>query len=342
MTTVNAYYYDGISARRQAVSLSIVDGWLVIRGEEVAREETFNTAHISEKLGSAPRLIHFEDGAHCEITDHAAFEALLQQAGLRTRSFVSHLEGGWLYAIAALLLIISFGIATFLWGLPWVAEQAAARIPYATGHIIDVQALRTFDEGLMQASTLTTARQQSLQKRYDKLRSGLHLPPYPLEFRSSKSIGANAFALPGGTIVVTDELVKLASNDDEIMAVLAHELGHVSERHPLRQLLQGSVVALAMTWYLGDISSLLAVAPTLLLQANYSRNFERSADHFAAELLREHGINATRLADILAKLEATHEAGHHSGKSQSDLSDFLSSHPNTDERIRSLREPNAR
>ena len=209
MTTVNAYYYDGISARRQAVSLSIVDGWLVIRGEEVAREETFNTAHISEKLGSAPRLIHFEDGAHCEITDHATFETLLQQAGLRPRSFVSHLEGGWLYAIAALLLIISFGIATFLWGLPWVAEQAAARIPYATAHIIDVQALRTFDEGLMQASTLTTARQQSLQKRYDSLRSGLHLPPYPLEFRSREA-ASQVVGSPGGTQLSlggTDELI---------------------------------------------------------------------------------------------------------------------------------------
>jgi Zn-dependent protease with chaperone function len=124
--------------------------------------------------------------------------------------------------------------------------------------------------------------------------------------------------------------------------VLAHELGHVSERHPMRQLLQGSVVALAMTWYLGDISSLLATAPTLLLQTNYSRNFERRADHFAAGLLRANGIKATRLADILAKLEASHGAAQHAGKQQTHITDFLSSHPDTDERIRSLREPDSR
>lgn len=50
-------------------------------------------------------------------------------------------------------------------------------------------------------------------------------------------IGANAFALPDGTLVVTDELVELAGdNDDEVLAVLAHELGHIHERHGLRLL----------------------------------------------------------------------------------------------------------
>jgi Zn-dependent protease with chaperone function len=163
-------------------------------------------------------------------------------------------------------------------------------------------------------------------------------PAYTLEFRSSKDIGANAFALPGGTIIVTDQLVTLAGNDEEILAVLAHELGHVSERHPLRQLLQSSVAGLAMTWYLGDISTLLAAAPTLLLQSSYSRDFERRADRYAADMLRHNGIAPARLADMLGKLESSHPA-EKAGKGQaSRIAEFFSSHPDTEERIRTLRD----
>ena len=338
MTTVNANYFDGSSARRHAVTLSLDQGWLKVQGDEVSREEPFTTMRISEKLGSAPRLLHFADGGHCEVSEHAAFEALLGEAGYRPQSLVSHLEGGWRYALAALLLCVLSGIAAYLWGLPWAAEFAASRIPYSTAHLIDEHALRTFDDGLMQPSKLPVARQQALQQRFDALRAGRDLPPYPLQFRDSKAIGANAFALPGGTVVVTDELVALAGNDEEVLAVLAHELGHVSERHPLRQLLQGSVVAVAMTWYLGDISSLLATAPTLLLQTRYSRDFERRADRFAADMLSKNGIDATRLADILAKLESSHRGASHGEKHQSAVGDLLSSHPDTDERIRLLRE----
>ena len=86
-------------------------------------------------------------------------------------------------------------------------------------------------------------------------------------------MGANAFALPNGTIVVTDDLVKLAEHDDELVAVLAHEIGHVVSRHALRRVLQDSGVMLLVAGITGDIvsiSSLAAALPTLLIEAKYS------------------------------------------------------------------------
>src|SRR5690606_40050887 len=100
-----------------------------------------------------------------------------------------------------------------------------------------------------------------------------------------------AFAMPGGTILLTDELVQLAEALQpqqpqqaltQILGVLAHEVGHVEHRHALRQFVQGTIVAAAVTWYLGDVSSLLAAAPTALLNTRYTRNFEREADAYAA------------------------------------------------------------
>jgi Zn-dependent protease with chaperone function len=337
MQTVTAIYYDGHSARQQAVTLNIADGHLEIHGDGLIHKVPLSQLSLSAKLGNTPRLLHFSGGGHCEVRNHADFEILLKNAGMQPQSWLWRIEQSWQYALSATLLAVVFVIATFYWGLPWLANIAAARIPASVALTIDIRVLDTFDSGLMQASHLSDARQQQLMQRFTGLRKPGTLPPLQLKFRNSKNIGANAFALPGGTIVVTDQLVALAGNDEEILAVLAHELGHVSERHPLRQILQSSVVGLAMTWYLGDISSLLAAAPTVLLETGYSRNFERRADQYSAKMLLLNDIPPTRLADILQKLESSHSGKNTKQDSPSRLAELFSSHPDTAERIRELR-----
>lgn len=337
MKSVNANYYDGHDTRQQAVTLHIAQNLLEVHGADLIRAIPLKDLRISAKLGSAPRLLYFAEGGHCEVSNHADFEALLAEAGLSPHSLLSRLENSWRHALMATLLAIAFVIASFYWGLPWLADLVAARIPASVALSIDTHVLHAVDDGLMQPSKLSTARQQMLTQRFDSLRNAGSLPTHRLAFRNSKTIGANAFALPGGTIVVTDQLIALAGHDEEILAVLAHELGHVSERHPMRQLLQSSAVGLVMTWYLGDISSLLAAAPTLLLESSYSHNFERRADRYAANMLRLNGIAAARLADMLQKLESSRLGASKSKKHSPSVSDFFASHPDTDERIRELR-----
>lgn len=336
---VNALYFDGVSARRQAVTLHAAPGSIEVRGEEGLRVEPLSGIRISSRLGNSPRLLYFADGSHCEVTDHEAFGLLLREAGLAPHSLLSRLENSWRHALAATALFAIFIVVLIYWGLPLAAEVAAGRIPASVTLSMDAHFLDSVDKGMMQPSKLSDARQAELRKRFEGLRDADGLPPHRLVFRSSPSIGANAFALPGGTVVVTDQLVKLADNDEEILAVLAHELGHVKERHPLRQLLQSSVVGFAMAWYLGDVSSLLAAAPTVLLETSYSRNFERRADSYAVNMLRTNGIAPTRLADILEKLEASHRETRNSKDNEpsSHILQFLSTHPDTSERIRDIR-----
>ena len=131
---------------------------------------------------------------------------------------------------------------------------------------------------------------------------------YRLEFRQGGLIGANAFALPSGIIVMTDELVEMAETDDELVAVLAHEVGHVRGRHALRQLLQAAGVSALAFALLGDVSSisaLLSAAPALL-HAKHSRDFEREADGFAKQWLRENGIAESNFDAILCRISAAH------------------------------------
>jgi Zn-dependent protease with chaperone function len=71
--------------------------------------------------------------------------------------------------------------------------------------------------------------------------------------------------LPGGYLVITDELIDLAKNNDEIVAVIAHELGHVKGRHALRQTLQGTVSGLIIIAITGDVSSIASGLPALMM-----------------------------------------------------------------------------
>jgi Zn-dependent protease with chaperone function len=320
---VAGFYFDGRSARRHTVSLELQGDVLHVVGEAVERSAALADIKIPAPLGDTPRLILFADGARCEVADRAGMEAR------------------WTYAIASLLVTLALIAAAYVWGLPYAAREAAERIPESVLVMMDGQFLKTFDGRLLQPTKLSPARQQALVSR---LRA-MHWPdeaakPERILFRSAPHIGPNAFALPGGTVVMLDELVALAQNDEEILAVLAHEMGHVTERHALRQMLQASVVGVAMAWYVGDVSTILAAAPSALLETRYSRDFERRADAFAARTLALNGIPASRLGEMLAKLEKAYAGKQHAQQEdgQAGWLDYLSTHPATEERIRALKE----
>nr|WP_240954215.1 M48 family metallopeptidase [Solimonas marina] len=185
------------------------------------------------------------------------------------------------------------------------------------------QTLDVLDHQWLQPSTLPSSRQDALRVAAQRLRSAEGSPlAFKLVFRASKTMGPNAFALPDGTIVLLDELVALADNDDELMAVVAHELGHVRHRHGLRLMAQGAAVGLLATWWFGDVSTLLATAPTVLAQAHYSREFETEADDDAVRTLRASGIAPECLATLLRKLAVTQK-----GRESQGFGGLLDSHP---------------
>jgi len=150
-----------------------------------------------------------------------------------------------------------------------------------------------------------------------------------LLFRRSPQLGANAFTLPDGTIVLLDELVSSLDDDRKVLAVVAHELGHAHGYHGLQLLLRSSAVGAFLTLYIGDISQLLAAAPAAVVQAHYSQDLEREADDYGAALLVRNGLSPDLMADVLQVLVKAHAGAADGG--------YLASHPSTAERIRHLR-----
>jgi len=155
-----------------------------------------------------------------------------------------------------------------------------------------------------------------------------------LEFRDSAFIGPNAFALPGGTIVITDAMIKTAQSPEEVLAVLAHEIGHVESRHALRHVLQSSAVGVVAASVTSDAASLsVAVAglPVLLAQTKYSRDFEAEADEYGFQLLKQHQLSPDAFASLMERLTQKQESTERAYA-------FLSTHPVTAERIKRARE----
>jgi Zn-dependent protease with chaperone function len=166
--------------------------------------------------------------------------------------------------------------------------------------------------------------------------SGLRLR---IHFCKGGRLGANAFALPNGVIVLTDEMVKLARHDDELLAVLAHEAGHVAYRHGVQRIIQDSLLAFAIMAVTGDVSGTSQVflgLPVMLTELAYSRDFELEADRYALDYLQSHQIPPRRFADLLRRLQQ--EKRPDDPATEGRWSNYLSTHPDTQERLRRFEE----
>ena len=150
---------------------------------------------------------------------------------------------------------------------------------------------------------------------------------YELVFRDGGRAGANAFALPSGIVILTDQLVALAEDDAELQAIMAHEIGHVRNRHALRSLLQRSFATGLLIVVTGDVTAaggMLVTLPTMLLRAGYSREFELEADAVARDYLQRTGQPLTLYTGLLQRM---------SEASPSSTPGLLRTHPATPERI---------
>jgi len=286
---------------------------------------------VSPRSGQSDRFIALPDGGQFQTGDHDFLDTLPHE--VRSEGPVAWLEARMGIAVIGVFLIAVTLALGYFYGLPVVADKVVEKIPMATEQALSEQVLAWFeDKKWLTPTEQEEERRSVLRDSFNLLHQGLVSSAYiTLEFRSSKMIGPNAFALPGGTIVITDQLIPLASSDEEILAVLAHEIGHVELRHSLRQVLQSSVVGLIAATVTGDAATLSAAVaglPAVLAQSSYSRKFESEADDFALDLLKNHGISPSSFADIMEKLDTT-EIG--------EVFSYISTHPITSERIAKAR-----
>jgi len=322
-------YFDGRDGRAHTVALRRVgNAHFVIEGDGLRRSGALRSVEVTPRLARIARTLEFADGARLQLPGDVPIDAWFARRD-RLQALVDRLERR-AHAVAAAILIcvgtLAFGA---IWGVPLLADRLASHIPAGVEHALGEQVLASLDRFGVKASGLDQARQDELAARFAKLSEGLDgAADYHVEFRDAPGIGANAFALPGGTIVVTDQLIALFCDDREFDAVVAHEMGHEQNHHTLRQTLRGSMIAIVAALFAGDVSSAGAVVvavPTFLLDSHYSREFEDQADHFALDLLVKHEETPYWFAAAMRSLQAQHP--------DSGGLAYLASHPPTPQRI---------
>ncbi len=334
MISVKALYYDGKSSVQTPVELVFYEsGKVLIRSDASQWDSTVDRLSIAARLGNTRRNIFLSDGSKIETDDNEAIDRVCRYFNKnRPQSLLHSLEKNRTYVLAALLLTAATIWAGIEFGVPLVAKTVANSLPAHVEHKLAKEALAKLDSWLFTETSIDSNVQEELNRQLQQLTADTQREHrYRLLFRNSTKMGANALALPGGNIILTDALLDLAENNEQILAVLAHEIGHIEHKHGLRSLLQDSLTALFMAGLLGDIASVtsLSVAlPTVLVETRYSRQFELEADRYAIELLDQQNIPVEHFTRILTLLEQSHGLNPEF--------DYLSSHPATDKRIAAI------
>lgn len=347
MITIQGKWFDGRSSAQTDVVLKVHTrgDWQLMRsdGEEIIIHHSDFKPKISARLGNTPRYIKFAgdggDGSF-ETLDNDGVDAVLAMLKRSHWSLWVHLlESRIRYVLMALVLISALAFWGVKYGVPVAAEVIADRLPEAVYAKAGEEALTVFDKFIFKPSELTAEREQQMRRHLQPVLDDHPDLKLKIEFRKSEHIGPNAFALPCGYIIFTDEIVAIAEDDDEILAVLTHEIGHVVHRHGMRRLIQDSLLSFILMAITGDasgVSEIFLGLPVVLTELAYSREFEREADRYALNYMQGNNIAPSRFADLLRHIKISDkERDKMKNKDDSpDWTSYLSTHPDTDKRIK--------
>jgi Zn-dependent protease with chaperone function len=311
---------------------------LLIEGEGVHRSESLEAAQASDALGQTARTFFFKDGASLVVRDGLALSKALASS-THAETFAARAPRQIPLVIASVIALVVFVVFGYAVGVPWTAQKIANALPAKALDVISATSMDLLGTMGFEPTTLPLARQEKIIAAFNALK-----PPdgktktRQIFFRSNPEHGANAVALPDGTIIVTDELVALAQNDDQILSVMCHELGHVAHRHGAQMVVQGAMVAGFLSLYLGDFSTIATGAAATLATAHYSRDAEREADEYAIAMMRANGKSPRALSAMLARMDHAYRAALKKSDAKAasasrTFTDYFSSHPGTGERI---------
>ena len=332
---IRGHLYEPGSSERVDATLAREQGrfHLSRTGEPAGTEVEVRGA--SERLAGIPQTLTLGSGQR-----FVPFEELppgfLGDAETKMSRWTDWLERFSPVKAAALFGVLALAVLGLRAAVPVIADGAVALIPHRAEAFVGRQAFLELEAAMFSPTRLGELQRARIEAAAQALARRAGIDPIPeIHFRDARLIGANAFAFPGGPIVVTDDLVRVLEDDDLVLAVIAHELGHVRERHGMRQVLRVAGMFVIASAVLGADDSLLeelAAIAVSTVSAGYSREFERDADAFAGRLLESAGRSAGDLAEAFRSLLDD------CGEACRGDAGWLSTHPGLESRIRALEE----
>ncbi|WP_066406467.1 M48 family metallopeptidase [Flavisolibacter tropicus] len=319
MTTANATYEYG--DQQTLVTLSLDKHRLIIQLEP--GKETYwyydQIMKLEPTRFSYPGYPQQTISLHSDSFSHELTQAVQQQSG----SIHKH-RGSTLLKL--LVIMVAVGILFYFFALPRLAASMANKVPIS----YETQLGEQMYQSMRGTFTVDEAKTAYINSFFDELK----IPSaYNIQITVVKSDIPNAFAMPGGHIVVYDELLKGMQSYEELAAMLAHEYTHVEKRHSLRSMFRKLSSQVFFTLLMGDIT----VAGNVLLQnaddikqLSYSRELETESDEYGAKLLADRNISCDGFVRLFQLLKKETPA------SSNTTYEWLSSHPDLENRIQHI------
>ncbi|MFZ1689304.1 MAG: M48 family metallopeptidase [Flavobacteriales bacterium] len=314
--------YDGLSTRPATFA------WISPTLLEV------NAGNQTHRWNVLDKQFHWDHGQHHLRLSHGS-HALIVKDATAQRLMVTHLKqyarrrktGGAapiLFSRAAFLFLVIVGglVAAYIWLMPIIAEHLALRLPRS----VDDQLGEASFNAMATSMAFDTARTVALQRFGDALEIS---KDHVLKYHVVNDAQVNAFAMPGGHIVVYTGLLDELDTPQELAGLLAHEGTHVQERHSTRSMVRQFASSFFLSLVAGDAGALGEIAANKgdeLRGLSYSRDLEQAADDIGMQRMHANGVDPHGMIDLLEELKGAHG-------SSAEPPAFLSSHPLTDDRI---------
>ena len=333
-------YFDGERAARREVEIEVAPGGVRITeagsgGRELAFWGYRELRPVDEPGGDGPRRIRAGKGRARLVIEDPSLVAALSVHAPR----ISAREPGWgrlaLRWAGLLALSIAVLLAILWFGLPRLADQVARIVPHQWEadfgeSLVEpvLRALARFDDTGEVAFCTAPRGVESLDELTRRLAPAAS--PYRFVVRVVNLEMVNAFALPGGQIVIAEGLLRFAESPDEVAGVLAHEMGHVLHRHSTAAIVEALGLAFLFGALLGDFGTgVMGGAGETLVGLAFRREAEAEADARALALLDGAGLGSRGLADFFERMQR--EAGDGPAVLR-----LLSTHPPTEHRRRAF------
>ncbi len=328
MENIPVLFYDGKSSAGRKATLNISqDVWKIsyVDAEFQTQDVLWDVAQLSEveevnggqvfRYGTFPQQL-----LNCREVDIITI-LKTQNPDLKILKCSPLKIKGVKNAVVAGVFFLSLLAGLYFYVLPPFAAFLANQIPKNVETQLGGSMLNTFLQGAHRDEKLSSLLNQ-FAKRIDFKTS------YQIEIIVVKNSDVNAFALPGGKIVVYDEILKRMNTPEELAALLAHEVAHIEYKHSLKSISQSLSGYLFISLLLNDIngiSTILIDNANMLKNLSFSRSLETDADLRALQTLNSNNISQQGMVALFKTLNT-----------EQDLSylKFLSTHPLTEERIK--------
>lgn len=335
MITFSGHYYAPRSSRPSEGMIQVSDGQIWVKTADIETPQSLVLRDLQGKDN-----LYFEDGSYFHSSNPVPQEfcKLFQSQTARTISWLE--DWTWwkagIYGLALVVFILAARFALIV-GL----DAITTYFPAKWEHFLGQQSYLLMKKASLNETKLPKEQRQRIHDKVRLIARHANLPDdIEIYFHSSSAIGPNALAFPGGPVVITDQLIELMKNDEQVLAIIAHEFGHVEKRHSLRQIIKiMGVTGLASFVFGGNetfLEEILAVGIDAWALSN-SRDHEKEADLVALDLLRKSNIDPEHMLQgmkaLLASLCSSKTARNIEKCIEADTTGWMDTHPGSKERI---------